>query len=715
MSEQPFERLAYRNRFVKRLIQQTTGTECFVPFVSLQNEDNLVVLKLSAAQINRMFSALITGADIVYPDESMQIMVDFLSGIHCPPIMEAQDCYEYPSYANFIKYTPTNPYIEPDAVPDGYAFPPFLVNGEDGNDIPNYEHYDVIVPTAAITLDLDWFETISGQLPTIEIMVSGAGKVFLKMLTLAGGGLAVITVDNPPDLIDIIAGIVTSSDNIIDLNQDLISLPPETAQELIFEVDTVGSGLHTIYIVFLPILDDSLIPVRFGGGFRGVQLCDFVEQPEMGLTDIRFNGADCNLEVLNNGVWEVVNGWEDWLACVPSGGGGGASAISAVTRYNQLSATINFTNTAYARLTDSEVAYTFTKSKALIGVGCSSSNAGSQSNFFRPLVRQGSTDINGIDGTEARTFGTTLREVWAWDVFDDLALVNSGIFIDAKVSGSTGAVSNNFNLVFVIIEFDELSDLFVEDVRIIDRELQKKIGGVWITVTDSLATILNSIETTANNALAAAAAAQATANNAQTIANGAVTVNNTQNTRLNNIENDIEDLELDAAAQAVTLANHETRIDALEASMGSDSPYFLGGVWSVDYTWSDASPTVILPFTLDQGIYTSLGIASDFSPAPNIASVFSTAVRNNQVTHVGVKLIALGHTNPMNIKVTINDASGVGFSASFVQTSFVSGEHIFWMRVPNSTALFKIEAEGNNADRFYMRGLRVLGRGTAPF
>lgn len=711
MSEQPFERLAYRNRFVKRLIQQTTGTECFVPFVSLQNEDNLVVLKLSAAQINRMFSALITGADIVYPDESMQIMVDFLSGIHCPPIMEAQDCYEYPSYANFIKYTPTNPYIEPDTVPDGYAFPPFLVNGEDGNDIPNYEHYDVIVPTAAITLDLDWFETISGQLPTIEIMVSGAGKVFLKMLTLAGGGLAVITVDNPPDLIDIIAGIVTSSDNIIDLNQDLISLPPETAQELIFEVDTVGSGLHTIYIVFLPILDDSLIPVRFGGGFRGVQLCDFVEQPEMGLTDIRFNGADCNLEVLNNGVWEVVNGWEDWLACVPSGGGGGASAISAVTRYNQLSATINFTNTAYARLTDSEVAYTFTKSKALIGVGCSSSNAGSQSNFFRPLVRQGSTDINGIDGTEARTFGTTLREVWAWDVFDDLALVNSGIFIDAKVSGSTGAVSNNFNLVFVIIEFDELSDLFVEDVRIIDRELQKKIGGVWITVTDSLATILNSIETTANNALAAAAAAQATANNAQTIANGAVTVNNTQNTRLNNIENDIEDLELDAAAQAVTLANHEIRIDALEASMGEDSPYFLGGVGSDEWEFT-TNPSDMVPWELDDGFLSSNGIASTFA-TPTRAEFHLDSIWASNATHIGIVLIPLTVGIPLDVTCYINGLTDNGFSARIQYPLFEAGQKTLWMRMPNTEAgLIRIEAFNNSGDRFYVKGVKLLWRGT---
>lgn len=310
-----YEQLAFRNRWVKKLVQQVEGVECFTPFVVLNPTDNLVVLNLSDEQYRQIFDCILLGADIIYPDISHQIMVNWLKGIHCPPLLPEQECFEYPTYAAFMSYSPTSPYLQPDEIPDGYESPPFLVNGENGVDLPNYEHFDVIVPLDAITLDVDWFETIDGQLPTIKVMVQGEGKAYIKMLTIAAGGVAVITVDNPPDILDIIGGIVTGSDNIIDLNQDLVSLPPETAQELIFELDIVGTGLHTIYIVFLPIIDDSLIPIRFGGGFRGVQLCNFVEQPEMGLTAIRFQ--DCNLEQLIEGEWSVVTGWENWLDCIP--------------------------------------------------------------------------------------------------------------------------------------------------------------------------------------------------------------------------------------------------------------------------------------------------------------------------------------------------------------------------------------------------------------
>lgn len=312
------EILSYENEWRGYNEQTIEGADCFNPTAVVNPENNLIILSLTGDEWLKMFSALYVGAEFAYPQEFMQIIVNFLKGIHCPPVLAEQECFEYPTYAAFMSYAPTNPYIQPDVIPDGYATPPFLVNGENGVDLPNYEHFDVIVPIDAITLDLDWFETIDGQLPTIRVMVQGEGKAYLKMLTVVAGGMAVITLDNPPDIADIILGIVTGSDNIIDLNQDLVSLPPETAQELIFEVDVVGTGLHTIYIVFLPIIDDSLIPIRFGGGFRGVQLCNFVEAPEMGLTAIRFQ--DCNLEQLIEGEWSIVSGWESWTDCFPDVG-----------------------------------------------------------------------------------------------------------------------------------------------------------------------------------------------------------------------------------------------------------------------------------------------------------------------------------------------------------------------------------------------------------
>src|SRR5690348_11399077 len=308
------EKLFFPNVWRETQPQQIVGADCFLPQVNLNTDENLIVLKLSAIEFTEIFSSLRNGAEKTYPDKFMQIMVNFLKGLHCPPDLQEQECTEFPTYAAFIQYSPMNPYVTPDEIPDGYEAIPFLVDGENGVDIPNYEHFDVLVPPDALTLDVDWFTDIAGQLPTVTIMVNGTGTVYIKLLNQAQGGLAVITLDNPPNLADIILGIVTGADNIVDLNLDVVSVPPETAIEIIYPLEITTSGIHTIYVVFLPILDDSLIPLRFGGGFRGVQLCDFISEGDMGITNIRLE--DCNLEKQIEGSWETVDGWENINDCI---------------------------------------------------------------------------------------------------------------------------------------------------------------------------------------------------------------------------------------------------------------------------------------------------------------------------------------------------------------------------------------------------------------
>jgi len=308
------EILSYKNIWRNIDPQEVLGVDCFDPYALIYNTENLVTLRLTGDDFRRMFSALYLGSEIAYPDSFMQIIANFLRGVHCPPELVEQDCFDYPTYTAFTHFSPQNPYINPNAIPDGYLTQPFLINGENGVDIPNYEHFDILVPFDSLTLDVDWFDDISGQLPTIEIHCSGTGKATLKFLNQVAGGLVVVTIDNPPNLVDIIAGIVTGADNILDLNLDIVSLPPETAIEIEYQVDVVGAGDHIIYAVFLPILDDSLIPVRFGGGFRGVILCDFIEEVEVGMSNLRF--TDCGLEKLVDGEWVAVDGWADWLSCI---------------------------------------------------------------------------------------------------------------------------------------------------------------------------------------------------------------------------------------------------------------------------------------------------------------------------------------------------------------------------------------------------------------
>lgn len=319
------EILSFENIWREISPQTILGADCFTPNVALNPTDNLIVLKLTALEFREIFSALYNGAELTYPDKFMQVVINFLKGLHCPPLMIEQECFEYPTYSSFIAYSPTSPYLEPTTVPEGYLIPPFLVVEADDPDWNDYEQFDVITPFGAFEFLGNWFDILDGFLPQITIMVNGAGKAFIKLLPIFNGGMACVTLDNPPNLIDIFGGIVTGADNILDLNLDTVSAPPETAHEIIYELDVVGSGIHTIYITFLPVVDDASIPLRYGGGFRGVQLCNFVEMPTMGIQDIRFNAETCLLETLTDGEWTSVFGYENWLNCIAD-----APAISEI-------------------------------------------------------------------------------------------------------------------------------------------------------------------------------------------------------------------------------------------------------------------------------------------------------------------------------------------------------------------------------------------------
>lgn len=152
--------------------------------------------------------------------------------------------------------------------------------------------------------------------------------------------MALVSVDNPVDLGDIIAGIIGEGIESIDLNQDIISLPPETATEIIIEVEIATEGEHTLYIYFLPTVDDSLIPLNFGGGLREISLCGNIRPcgtpapepppPLDGVTELKPEfqfTADCGLEyqlrdqednIVQN--WQVVPGWvENAALCFGAG------------------------------------------------------------------------------------------------------------------------------------------------------------------------------------------------------------------------------------------------------------------------------------------------------------------------------------------------------------------------------------------------------------
>lgn len=143
--------------------------------------------------------------------------------------------------------------------------------------------------------------------------------------------MAIISVDNPVDLGDIIGGILGDGIDSIDLNQDIVSLPPETTEEIIIEVEIPTEGEHTVYIYFLPTVNDSLIPLAFGGGIRSFELCGTLRPcgtpppapppPLEGVTELKpefqftaecgfeYRLKDQNDEVVQD--WTPVAGWDE--------------------------------------------------------------------------------------------------------------------------------------------------------------------------------------------------------------------------------------------------------------------------------------------------------------------------------------------------------------------------------------------------------------------
>lgn len=327
-----FEKLGYQNRFVKKLSQTIEGADCFSPFVSLNPDSNLITLELTEAQFTRMFSALITGADITHPDESHQIQVDFLKGLHCPPVVDGADgdCFEYSPSASFISYFPDNPFVAGDKSPGwnkeawfrwsqfDSLFPDWIDTWIGGiiDAITGYQTGDILFNIESVPINpIDALINGGFLLPKIEIRFSGTGTVEVELLSFPLGGKAIIELDQEPNALDILTGGIIDPDALlIELNRDIFNFPPDEYPIINIEIPVENPGNHTLYIVFIPIVDDSLLPVGFGGGIRSVELCGFEETPMPGIEQLFFE--DCTLKVVTNGEVQEVTNFQNIYDCI---------------------------------------------------------------------------------------------------------------------------------------------------------------------------------------------------------------------------------------------------------------------------------------------------------------------------------------------------------------------------------------------------------------
>lgn len=273
--------------------------------IVLNATNNILRFEITEEEYTELLSSALNGAIRAYPERYISVIYPLLKAAkdYAQFPTEPGDCYAYPPYAPFISYTPMNPYTNPDDIPTDWLSPPFTIYDGGGSLPPGYLEGDVIIPFSAITLNP--FDVFGGQLPTIRIEVVGSGQVELDILAIGNGGLCAVNLNESPSLGDILAGVFSPGTVVLDVNLDTASLPSEDSIGILHEVNVIAEPgeINTIFLTFMPVIDDQLFsPLRFGGGFRSVQLCGFENAGViMGITDIRL--VNCIVETFENGVW----------------------------------------------------------------------------------------------------------------------------------------------------------------------------------------------------------------------------------------------------------------------------------------------------------------------------------------------------------------------------------------------------------------------------
>lgn len=184
------------------------------------------------------------------------------------------NCREYFPASPIFSYHPCSPYGGECELPAGYNNEPFTVvnsgnlSGIIGTWGLGYQIGDVYTDLLHLP-DGDWSTILEGWrfFPRISVTTPpGAGTVKIQFLNIPQGGRALVVLDDDFDLLNL---------RLIELNKDLVSIPPETTVPFWYELEVSGEGEHLVEIAFLPTVDDTPIPIFFGGGVRSVELCGF--------------------------------------------------------------------------------------------------------------------------------------------------------------------------------------------------------------------------------------------------------------------------------------------------------------------------------------------------------------------------------------------------------------------------------------------------------
>jgi hypothetical protein len=316
--------------------------------VMIPNHPDYVKLFLRAVrmlEVNRMYqrdeglSAKIVTEQ--WRDRTINPLIEALAnGTGCPD--ERSECLDFPAYAGFIKYLPDNPYVDEEPIPSGYLTPAWWRWGKFETELPDwiddwvgalieqftgYRANDAVCwISSLLSLNIPaWLDT-GYSYPAIEIELSGKGTIELVMVSMPLGSRVLIEVDEKPNIVDILTGgIFDENLDVVDTHRDFSSFPPEEYPEIRYRVEIPEDGEHTVYVMFLPVVNFSISDdaLGFGGGLRGVELCGGLRPRDMppppppppleGVTELRPEmqfTAECGLEYrLRDQNDEIVQDW----------------------------------------------------------------------------------------------------------------------------------------------------------------------------------------------------------------------------------------------------------------------------------------------------------------------------------------------------------------------------------------------------------------------
>lgn len=76
-------RLAYKDAFIGQLVQTIPDVSCEGSPQALDPDYNVILLELSASQWVKLFSSILTGSDLMYPEESHSLHWAWVKGLEC--------------------------------------------------------------------------------------------------------------------------------------------------------------------------------------------------------------------------------------------------------------------------------------------------------------------------------------------------------------------------------------------------------------------------------------------------------------------------------------------------------------------------------------------------------------------------------------------------------------------------------------------------------